>query len=136
MACYPCRYHISYHSYHYTVSDPGTFPESRYDGRCCKGLNNENDRSLLKGSEKIRTECRVSGCMENAWNMAFLCLGRTFVLCCLQDRYRDVIMTPEKKGGNNMSIYDTLNPKQKRQSYIQTALFLYWQAPVPERQGS
>lgn len=55
---------------------------------------------------------------------------------CLQDRYRDVIMTPEKKGGNNMSIYDTLNPKQKRQSYIQTALFLYWQAPVPERQGS
>lgn len=32
---------------------------------------------------------------------------------CLQDRYRDVIMTPEKKGGNNMSIYDTLNPKQK-----------------------
>ena len=32
---------------------------------------------------------------------------------CLQDRYRDVIMTQRKKGGNNMSIYDTLNPKQK-----------------------
>ena len=25
-----------------------------------------------------------------------------------------------------MSIYDTLNPKQKEQSYIQMAPFLYW----------
>ncbi len=35
-----------------------------------------------------------------------------------------------------MSIYDTLNPKQKEAVLHTDALFLYWQAPVPEGQGS
>ena len=47
--------------------------------------------------------------------MAFFVFRENICFCaCLQDRYRDVIMTPEeKKGGNNMSIYDTLNEQQR-----------------------